>query len=64
MSHETEQSPMSASFERLQALAGAVREFLHAREKGTRHIEHQALAHMKVALCEAEQITSSGDRYE
>jgi len=55
---------MSASFERLQALAGAVREFLHAREKGTRHIEHQALAHMKVALCEAEQITSSGDRYE
>jgi len=54
MSHETEQSPISASFERLKTLAGAVREFLHAREKGTRHIEHHALARMKAALEETE----------
>ncbi|HPS03494.1 MAG TPA: hypothetical protein PLA90_18315, partial [Candidatus Sumerlaeota bacterium] len=54
MSHETEQSPMSAPSERQEVLARAVREFLDARERGTRHIEHQALARMKAALEETE----------
>jgi hypothetical protein len=54
MSRETEPPSISDASDRFETLAYAVQEFLHTREKGTRHIEYQALARMKAALEETE----------
>ena len=54
MSREIESASLSDAYGQLETLARAVREFLDARSRGTRHIEHQALARMKATLGETE----------
>jgi hypothetical protein len=54
MPREIESASLSDPYGQLETLTRVVREFLDARERGTRHIEHQALARMRAALEETE----------